>query len=400
MKHLCRAYPIILFACVGTQAHAAGFQLNAQSATGLGRAYAGDGIIADNASVMAKNSAAMALFDQPSLSVGAIGVVTDVNITDASYTPMKGDTVDANVDDIANDAFIPNFYYVHPIADSNLTLGLGVYSNFATSIAFPDDYVASEFGGETALTSINIAFSAAYQVTEKLSLGAGLDVIYGEGKISRNNLLEVEADGITYGFNLGLAYEFNANNRIGLSYRYSPDLEAIGDVDMTGEGSADSINIPLPDMIELSGYHRVMPKLAFHYSVQYVQWSEFDSLTSSEFDINIKDYEWADAGHISVGSTYYPSENWEFRAGYMYDHAPTDTLQSVSIPDANRHWISLGSTYKISQSQSFDLGISYILAEDTSVEESLTIIPGTESSINGIVESSAWLFGLQYNHSF
>ncbi|GIC75664.1 outer membrane protein transport protein [Moritella sp. F3] len=400
MRHLRRAYPVIMLACIGSQVQAAGFQLNAQSATGLGRAYAGDGIIADNASVMAKNSAAMALFDQPSLSVGAIGVITDVSLTDASYTPMVDDTVDANVDDIANAAFIPNFYYVHPIADSDLTLGLAMYSNFGTSVEFPDDYVASEFGGETSLTSINIGLSAAYQLTDKLSLGAGLDVIYGEGQISRDNLLEVEADGVAYGFNLGLAYEFNDNNRIGLSYRYSPDLEASGDVDMTGEGSADSINIPLPDMIELSGYHRVMPKLAFHYSVQYVQWSEFDSLTSSDFDSNIKDYAWTDAGHISVGTTYYPSESWELRAGYMYDHAPTDSLESVSIPDSNRHWLSVGTTYKLSQSQSIDLGVSYILGEDTAVEESLTTIPGTESSINGVVESSAWLFGLQYNHSF
>lgn len=43
------------------QAMAAGFQLNAQSATGLGRAFAGDGVIADNASTMAKNPASMAL---------------------------------------------------------------------------------------------------------------------------------------------------------------------------------------------------------------------------------------------------------------------------------------------------------------------------------------------------
>ncbi|WP_392340897.1 outer membrane protein transport protein [Moritella marina] len=398
MKTLRCTYPIIILACVSTQSLAAGFQLNAQSATGLGRAYAGDAIIADNASVMAKNSAAMALFDQPSLSVGAISVVSDVDITDASYTPSRGQTVDASVDDIANNAFIPNFYYVHPIADSGLTLGLAMYSNFGTSVEFPDDYVASEFGGETSLTSINIGLSAAYQVTEKLSLGAGLDIIHGEGKITRGSLLDVEGDGVAYGFNLGLAYEFNDDNRIGLSYRYSPDLEADGDVNMMGEGEASSINIPLPDMLELSGYHRVMPKLAFHYSVQYLQWSEFDSLTSDEFSSSIKDYEWADAGHISVGTTYYPSESWELRAGYMYDHAPTDTLQSMSIPDSNRHWLSVGTTYKLSPSQSIDLGVSYILGEDTAVEESLTVVG--ESHINGVVESSAWLFGLQYNHSF
>lgn len=400
MRKLPLTYPVFILASLSSQALAAGFQLNAQSATGLGRAFAGDAIIADNASVMAKNSAAMTLFEQPSLSVGAIGVASEVNLTDASYTPKSGETVDANVDDIANDAFIPNFYYIHPIADSDLTLGVAMYSNFATSIEFPDDYVATEFGGETSLTSINIGLSAAYQLTEKLSLGAGLDVIYGEGQISRDNLLEVEADGVAYGFNLGLAYEFNANNRIGLSYRYSPDLEASGEVYKMDEGHVSNINIPLPDMIELSGYHRVMPELALHYSIQFVQWSEFDALTSDEFSSSIKDYEWADAGHISIGSTYYLSEQWELRAGYMYDHAPTDTLESVSIPDSNRHWLSAGTTYKLSKSQSFDLGISYIIGEDTAVEESLTTIPDTESSINGVVTSTAWLLGLQYNHSF
>ena len=50
--------------------HAAGFQLNAQSATGLGRAFAGDAVIGDNASVIARNPAAMSLFDRPVLSVG------------------------------------------------------------------------------------------------------------------------------------------------------------------------------------------------------------------------------------------------------------------------------------------------------------------------------------------
>ena len=53
-----------------SQAMAAGFQLNSQSATGLGRAFAGDAVIADNASAMARNAAAMALFDRTEVSSG------------------------------------------------------------------------------------------------------------------------------------------------------------------------------------------------------------------------------------------------------------------------------------------------------------------------------------------
>ena len=43
------------------QVLAAGFQLAEQSATGMGRAFAGEAAIADNASVLARNAAALAV---------------------------------------------------------------------------------------------------------------------------------------------------------------------------------------------------------------------------------------------------------------------------------------------------------------------------------------------------
>ena len=43
----------VTVAMASGQAMAAGFQLNAQSATGIGRAFAGDAVIADNVSVNA-----------------------------------------------------------------------------------------------------------------------------------------------------------------------------------------------------------------------------------------------------------------------------------------------------------------------------------------------------------
>ena len=68
------------------QVSAAGFQLNAQSATGLGRAFAGDAVIADNASVMSRNAAGMALFDKTAMSFGLNVLKTDISVSDATYT--------------------------------------------------------------------------------------------------------------------------------------------------------------------------------------------------------------------------------------------------------------------------------------------------------------------------
>lgn len=63
-------------------AFSAGFQLNEHSAAGLGRAFAGEGAIADNAAVLSRNPAAMTLFTQPSISAGITYVNPHVNVED------------------------------------------------------------------------------------------------------------------------------------------------------------------------------------------------------------------------------------------------------------------------------------------------------------------------------
>ena len=125
--------------------NAAGFQLNAQSATGLGRAFAGDAVMADSAAIVAKNSAAMAYIEQPMLSVGAVYIDSGIDVSNVSYTPMMGDT--ETLDDQSLDAgtLVPNIHYVHPIEGSKFTLGTTVHSNFGTDVEFDNSFEADEF---------------------------------------------------------------------------------------------------------------------------------------------------------------------------------------------------------------------------------------------------------------
>ena len=379
--------------------NAAGFQLNAQSATGLGRAFAGDAVMADSAAIVAKNSAAMAYIKQPTLSVGAIYIDSGIDVSSVSYTPMIGDT--EMLDDQSLDAgtLVPNIHYVHPIEGSKFTLGATVHSNFGTDVEFDESFEADEFGGKTALSSINVAFAVAYELSEKINLGVGLDVIYGEGEIYRQNLLNVDADGFGLGANVGATYQVNEHNKFGISYRYSPDIEVEGDITKGGV-PADKMNVPLPDTLEFSGWHQLNEQWAFHYSLQWVNWSEFDSLTSDSYDDSIKEYQWKDAGHVSVGGTYTMSKDIVLRAGYMYDISPTDELTSLSIPDVNRHWLTVGGTYNFTDASSVDVGVGFIIGESQDIDENLTTIPGTSSNITADVTADALLLGVQYQHRF
>lgn len=403
----------ILFSAT-TQVQAAGFQLNAQSATGLGRAFAGDAVIADNASVMAKNAAAMALFDKTSMSLGLNFLKTDINVSDATYTTAAGSS-SSNYDDAGGISIAPNLHVIFPL-NERLAVGVNLYSNFGTKTDFDDSFNGSEYGGLTDVKSLNLGLAASYRINKQWSVGGGLDIIYGTGTLERNlsddvglgphagaTALDADAKGVGFGFNLGTVFELNENNRFGLSYHYSPELEVEGDTtvyvtQLTSNLTAkdDTLFLGLPDIIEFSGYHRITDtKFAAHYSVQWIGWSSFDTLDSEAFG-TLNTYEWKDTYHFSLGGTYYLNETWTLRGGYMYDMSAQDEVTSISVPDSDRQWFSAGFTYHLSENANFDLGATYLLGKDVSVSEET---PGA-SSITGTTHADAILMAVQYSHQF
>ncbi|MGF1806724.1 outer membrane protein transport protein, partial [Aliivibrio sifiae] len=127
---------------ISSASTAGGFQVNEHSATGLGRAFAGEAVIADNASVLSRNAAAMMMFDKDAFSMGMTMVKPDVSVKDGNYNRLEADidlsvnkgsgflpipSFDAsghaviqsqsikNVDNVAPVAVVPSFYYIHPI---------------------------------------------------------------------------------------------------------------------------------------------------------------------------------------------------------------------------------------------------------------------------------------------
>ncbi|MCG6469285.1 outer membrane protein transport protein, partial [Vibrio parahaemolyticus] len=89
-------------------ANAAGFQLAEYSATGLGRAYAGEAAMADNASSQWRNPAMLTYLEGTQVSVGAIYVNPNIDV-DGTSTFVNGPNK-ASSHDFAHDAVIPNFY--------------------------------------------------------------------------------------------------------------------------------------------------------------------------------------------------------------------------------------------------------------------------------------------------
>lgn len=169
----------VAVAIISTQAWSAGFQLNEFSSSGLGRAYSGEGAIADDAGNASRNPALIMMFDRPTFSAGAIFVDPDVDISGRSRIGN-----DASQDNIAPTAWIPNVHFVAPINDQ-FGWGASVTSNYGLATEFNNNYTAGSMGGKTDLETLNLNLSGAYRLNNHFSFGLGLNAIYAKAKLER-----------------------------------------------------------------------------------------------------------------------------------------------------------------------------------------------------------------------
>lgn len=428
-------------ALVSSNAISAGFQLNEFSTIGLGRAYSGEGAMGDTAASASRNPATMALMDRPMFSIGAVFIDPDVNIQGQS-----GAGNSLNADNIAPTQWIPNIHYVQPLNDQ-WWIGASATTNYGLATEFNDGYAAGPFAGKTDLMTMNLNLSTAYRVNQHFSVGVGVDAVYARAKIERNigelggflptvglpaapantQIAHLKGDEWGYGWNAGVLYEVDQNNRFGLSYRSEVKVDFDGDYSSdipvaynpvggqfglpTGTGGntvPGSLSLHLPEMWEISGYHKVAPQWAVHYSMAYTSWSQFQELRatgSNGKDLFYKDESYHDAYRIALGTSYFYDENWTFRTGIAFDDSPVPSdKRSISIPDQDRLWLSAGTSYAFNKDASVDLGISYMHGQKVTVNEGTDLVAsrrnGQTTPYTFTSSGKAWLYGASFNYKF
>ncbi|MEZ9895276.1 outer membrane protein transport protein, partial [Vibrio lentus] len=146
-----------------TVTQAAGFQLAEYSATGLGRAYAGEAAIADNAGSQWRNPALLTYLEGTQVSVGAIYVDPNIDIDGTSTS--GGTSTPSNSSDFAHSAVIPNFYVSHKY-NEKFALGFAAGTNYGMETDLGTDFGGANHGNEASVTTMELNLNAAYQVLE------------------------------------------------------------------------------------------------------------------------------------------------------------------------------------------------------------------------------------------
>ncbi|GHW13755.1 outer membrane protein transport protein [Vibrio cholerae] len=416
-------------ASVSTFTQAAGFQLAEYSATGLGRAYAGEAAMADNASAQWRNPAMLTYLEGTQVSAGAIYVNPNVDV-EGTVTHQQLGKTHASSNDFAHDAVIPNFYLSHQL-NEQVALGFALGTNYGMETDLGTEFAASHFGNQASVISKEANLNIAYQILPQLSIGGGVRYVMGEGHFGAtapaknlirhpvtNNVMTLpkgttlkymEGEDNSWGWQVGSAWQINQDHRLGFAYKSEVVMDFEGHAEGVSYGSykPGMMSVTLPATAELASFHQLNDQWAIHASINWTDWSSFKELTAvfPEKSDLIKSENWEDNYRFALGTTYQYDAKLALRAGVAYDtSAVDDKNRTATIPETDRTWVSVGGSYIATPQLTLDAGFTYIFAKDATINEPRDASDQTAAAIGGAftgnVSGNVWLIGVQANYRF
>ena len=435
----CLALSSLCAACLPPGvAYSSGFQVLEHSAAGLGRAFAGEAVQTDDASVVAGNPAAMSRIKRRTVTVAGTYVNPNIDV-EGTYTHSPatgGDSGPAIQKDVAPEVFVPASYFVLPTS-SRWTFGAGVFTNFGLPTDYDEQSNVVELADKTDLVSVNFNPSVAYAFSDNFSVGAGLDVVYGKVDMTStggptisggmvnpgDNILSYSGSDWGLGWNIGALWQVNPATRLGLSYRSRVHLNLRGQASSSNFVFQDmwtdsaSMGLTLPNIVELALHHQLTQTVALYASAIRTGWHSFKTVeikidglsdqgaAGAVLQPPVIEQGWHNSMRYALGASWEYSPRWRFSTGLMHDDTPTrDETRRLRIPDTDRVLATVGARYQFSDHHSIDFGYGYAWGTSKgAIDETLTgpeQLPIDINTFKGSSSGNSHLASLQYNYRF
>ncbi|MDV3504099.1 OmpP1/FadL family transporter [Marinobacter sp. M-5] len=377
---------------------AGGFALNEQSASAMGVANAGTAANPENATTVLFNPAGMSQLSGTNLSFGAAVLDIDAEAkNDAQATNQIGLPVQGSSGgDIADPAVLPNLYMTHEVSDS-VDVGFGIHAPFGLAADYEDDFVGRYFADETELTAISFSPSISVNNGNGLSMGAGINIIYAEGKLTRfldnsassvavtapsgtpnpgfydEGYADIEGDDVGVTFRVGFLYELSEQTQFGLMAQTGTELNLEGDAELsnfvnpangvvTPTSATEKVEVPLaiPESITFGARYHLTDTVTLLAGATYAKWSRFEELdivsreaggevTQAPQEGAVLSHvteKWQNTWQFNVGAIWQATPEWAFKTGYAFDESPVnDDFVTARIPSNDRHWLTLGAQW-------------------------------------------------------
>lgn len=426
----------VMAVCAASAAHAAGFMLTEQSAGALGRAYAGVGVDGTDLSGVYYNPATMTLHPGTQIQAGFVAVGLDL----AFEGEKNGQAVTENGQ--YNTQAIPHGYISHQLNDS-MWVGLAMTVPFGMGTEYDDNWAYANRGISAEVLTFDFNPNLAWKVSDKLSIGAGVSIQYAAADLKKRTDIplgpmgrasvdgEIDADSWAWGFNVGLMWSPLENLRFGLSYRSQINHHANGDLEidnpkfnetsitdpgmlgMLGDvlGTYDaSASLSAPAWAMATAAWDVNDLLSLYATFRWTDWSSFEELKIDGGYANVSSIgtvprgdtiknHWQDTYLFSVGADLRFTNWWTFRAGIGYETSVIDeeSYRTAIIPDADRWWFALGSSFQATKNMQIDVSAAWLHGTG---ERDLYDAEDSDNKIGRFEDLDAYLFGVQLVYKF
>lgn len=427
----------LVISCLSSQVFAAGFQIQEQNASQLGLAYSGTAAIAEDASTGFWNAAGLSRIRGTQIVGSMVGIFGSFDY-DASRANSSIPNIAATGtnDDAASPATVPSFHVATRFND-RWVLGFDVNVPFGLTTEYDNDSVARYVATKSKLEAWNFGTSLAYEVLPCMSLGAGVDALWGKAALQANigangfggsvdGYQHNAAEGWAFGFHAGILWQVMPSTRLGLSYRSKINLHAEGDSEIvtTPAGAAVQVfsvrrvqtQVALPESLIFSLYHEFAEQFALTGDVHWTNWSRTDVLGlrfsppvasgpgNQGIDTNT-DLLFKDTIRVALGLIYNYDHHWSFRIGGAFDESPVrDEHRIARLPDEDRWWLGLGAAYTLNPQWRFDVGYAHLFFKDAHLEDngprSISGAPISAAHLTADFNSSANILGVQFRYDF
>jgi long-chain fatty acid transport protein len=432
-------------------AHAGAFSLYTESSAAmLGNFAAGAAAEATDASIGWYNPAGLVRIREQEVVLSGTGVFPSAKLSGTStfttaLTPNPSAFYRQTFANLqgAENAVVPAFHYAIPLGE-RVTAGLSVVVPFGLSTNWGQHSAVRYQATLTDLKTINLSPELGGRLNEHFSIGAGLDLQWAQVKFNQmagspallalgkvdptldDSLSFNKGKSFSTGFHAGILGMFNdEHTRIGLNYQSQvkhqfhgnsilsgrlADAPLFADTDATFvSDNLFSNTVGLPDITTLSLYQDINPTFAVLGSLVYAGWESFkviklyqvaglndESLENALINSYSPNF-YKNAWRFALGTNVHVTDEWMLRLGGGYDQTPTINAQrDIRLPDANRWALSIGGHYQMRPSLGFDLGYSYLWADEASFVNKTNFLGASSNfNVNARANNHVHLFGLQ-----
>ncbi len=339
-KPVAQAIGAMLLALGATQAFATGFQLNENSASSLGNAFAAGAAFTDDVSAMWWNPAAVSLFPTAQ-GTAALNIITpSIKFNNNASLPATNQPLGNNGGDAGGYNYVPNMYISVPI-NAQWAFGLGINAPFGLVTEYDDGWIGRYQALKSSIETININPVVSWKVTPQFAIGVGVDYQQIKATLTNNVnysaalLSAAAANGIApgsptfnaiagvtpgldskatitgddwaWGWNIGLAWDATPQLRLAASYRSEIKYNVQGNIGFENPtvtlppgtppqlagtvallsagvnsqalyGRSVSSDITIPQIANFSMLYRINSKWEVMADAQYTGWSSIPEL--------------------------------------------------------------------------------------------------------------------------